>query len=450
MSNTRANRRDFLKATAGIAAGTAAPYIWTSSYAKAQESKNDKLNVAAVGVGPRGSYVANQAGKLGNMVACADVNRGHAERFAGRYDGKCEIYEDYRKVLDRKDVDVITCGTPDHWHTKIVIDAMKAGKDVYCEKPLTLTIGESKHICKVTKETGRVFQVGTQQRSEYNRMFLKATVLARSGRLGKKLHAVASITPHVHWDKVKSFAPTDPPAGLNWDFWLGQAPKVDFTPHRIGWNFRGWLEYNGGDVTDWGAHHIDSCLWALDGDKTGAVEIEGKGDFPYFPGHDPVAFLNGEAKLPLGFNTARKFDSLLTLPNGNTTNLVSGQNEIIISGEKGRIRVNRGGFSGKLVEEIAASKADTEWLDQEVQKLYRGMPITTHMGNFFHCIKTRELPISDVYTHVHSVNACHMANIAMILGRKIKFDPDKCEFVGDEQATALINRRQREPYTIEA
>ena len=127
------------------------------------------------------------------MVACADVKRSKAEKFAAGSRGKCEVYADYRKVLDRKNVEAVLCATPDHWHAKIAVEAMRAGKDVYCEKPLTLTIAEGKLICKVVRETGRVFQVGTQQRSEYHSAFLEAAAIARSGRLGKKLHAVATV-----------------------------------------------------------------------------------------------------------------------------------------------------------------------------------------------------------------------------------------------------------------
>ena len=161
MNFTQSTRRKFLKQTAGItAAATAGPLIWTRS---SRGQANDRLNIAAIGVGGRGSDIGHQAGRLANMVACADVHADNAARFAERYEGKCEVYEDYRKILDRDDVDAITCGTPDHWHTKIAIDAMEAGKHVYCEKPLTLTIDESKQIMAATERTGRIFQVGTQR-----------------------------------------------------------------------------------------------------------------------------------------------------------------------------------------------------------------------------------------------------------------------------------------------
>ncbi len=278
MNQVHTNRRDFIKAAAASAVVT--PYILTSSTAVAQD-ENSKLNVAAIGVGGRGTDIGMQASSLGNMVACADVHSGNANRFAeqvlkirGR---KCEVFEDYRRILDRDDVDAITCGTTDHWHTKIAIDAMQAGKDVYCEKPLTLTIGESQQIMRATEQTGRIFQVGTQQRSEFDKRFLKAVAIARSGRLGNGLQAISSV------GRATAGGPfqTQPvPEELNFDFWLGQAPLVDFCPERIGWNFRWWLEYSGGQVTDWGVHHTDIALWALGGEETGVIEVKGEGDFP--------------------------------------------------------------------------------------------------------------------------------------------------------------------------
>ena len=259
MKPHKTHRRNFIKAAAVTTAG--APYFWSSSYAKAEDS-NSKLNVAAIGVGGRGTGIGVQASSLGNMVACADVHAGNANRFASRvakeHGARCEVYDDYRKILERDDVDAITCGTPDHWHTRIAIDAMRAGKDVYCEKPLTLTIGESKIISQVTQETGRIFQVGTQQRSEFNGRFLKAIAIARSGRLGKKLHAISSVGKATAGGPFKA---EPAPPELNFDFWLGQAPVVEFCPNRIGWNFRWWLEYSGGQVTDWGVHHTDIALW---------------------------------------------------------------------------------------------------------------------------------------------------------------------------------------------
>lgn len=445
MPSRRPSRRDFLKTTARIAAaGAAVPYFFSSAWA-AEESANDRLSVAAIGVGGRGSGIGHQAAELGDLVACADVHRQNAEKFAERYAGKCEIYADYRKILDRKDVDAITCGTPDHWHTRIALDAMDAGKDVYCEKPLTLTIEESKRICEAVRRTGRIFQVGTQQRSEFDGMFLKAVALARSGRLGDKLHAVSSVGGATTGGP---FPTEEVPEYLDFNFWLGQAPEVPYCSKRIGWDFRWWFDYSGGQVTDWGVHHTDIALWALGGEETGPAEVEGKGEFPlgrevmldYLLGKKPVG------ELPNSFNVAGSFDCTMRLPNGNTIQLVSKQNELIIEGEKGKIRVNRGSLTGKPIEEM--SEGGKKWLEEEVIKLYRGKQPGSHMRNFFECVRDRTQPVSDVFTHANSVNSCHMANIAMLLGRKVKWDPQKYEFVGDDEANALRSRKQREGWTF--
>ena len=452
MNRAKTTRRAFLKGSASLAAaGVSAPYVWTGT-AAGQESPNEKLTVGAIGTGGRGTHIGNDAARLGNMVAVADVKRGNAEKFASRFGGKCEVFEDYHKILDRKDIDVVTCGTPDHWHVKVAIDAMRAGKDIYCEKPLTLTMDESRQVMKVTRETGRIFQVGTQQRSEYNKMFLKAVAIARSGRLGDKLHALSSVGGATSGGP---FPTQDPPGDLNWDFWLGQAPKVPFCPNRIGWNFRWWFEYSGGQVTDWGVHHTDIAVWALGGEETGVVEATPVSDQCNFPlGRELVRdTLLGKKPfqdLPVSYNVANRFRVDMKLPGGNEITLFSGKNELILSGDKGKIRVNRGGLSGKPVEEINASEQDRQWLDEEVSKLYRGMPMQGHMANFFHCVKTREKPISDVWTHCSSVNACHMANIAMLLDRTVRFDPKKYQFAEDAEANALMTREQRAPYQIKA
>ena len=213
-------RREFLKAAA-VAPTVTVPYLWTSAARAAAEQ--DKLQVASIGVGGRGSGIGRQAARLGQMVACCDADKNRAMGFAKPFG--CDVYQDYRQVLDRKDIDVITIGTPDHWHVKIAIEAMQAGKDVYCEKPLTLTVDEGKLAQKAVNQTGRSLQDGTQQRSEYASRFLKAVVIARSGRLGAKLKAISSVG---RAQKGGPFAESDPPAHLDWNLWLGQAPMTPY------------------------------------------------------------------------------------------------------------------------------------------------------------------------------------------------------------------------------
>ncbi len=437
-------RRQFLISTAALA-GATAPAFWMATNLRSAEAKNDKLNVASIGVGGRGSGIGHNAGQLGNMVACCDVDRTHAEKFASRYGGKCETYGDYRKLLERKDVDAVTIGTPDHWHVAIAITALRSGRDVYCEKPLTLTIDEGKRICQVVKETGRVFQVGTQQRSD--KRFLTAVALARSGRLGKTLTATCSIGGG---PRGGPFPTSAPPASLDWDFWLGQAPKVEYTRERCHGSFRWWLEYSGGKLTDWGAHHVDIAQWGLGYDKSGPIEMEGEGDFPNLPDNfDPVAFFAGKQKLANGYNTATKFKITLTFENGSKIIVRDGPgNGVWFDGDQGNIFVNRSKITGKPVE--AFPDADRDWLNGEIDRLYKGMPRHGHMGNFFECVKTRREPVSDVYSHHRELSSCHLCNLAMLLKRKLRWDPRQEVFVGDEQANALLRRPRRKGYELPA
>ncbi len=444
-------RRHFLKTGAGAAAAAvAAPYILTGSRAGAGEAEKYDLVVAAIGVGGRGTQIGAQAARLARLVACADVHLGNAGKFAEKMGGNCEVHRDYRKVLDRKNVDAVIIGTPDHWHAKIAIEALRAGKDVYCEKPLTLTIDEGRLICKTVEDTGRVFQVGTQQRSEYGKTFLEAAAIARSGRLGKKLTATAAVN---YVKKGGPFATAEPPEELDWDFWLGQAPKVPYTPERCIYDFRWWFDYSGGMVTDWGVHHGDIALWALSGEETGVTDVEGRGEFPLGREltRDYLLGRKSPADLPNSYNVIQTFNCTMNLPNGNVVKLINDRNDLHISGEKGRLSVNRGGLRGRLVDELKNNPADKQWLDEEVAKLYRGMKIREklgHMANFLDCVRDRSLPISDVFSHCNSVNACHTANIAMLLGRKVVWDRANHRFVGDEEANRLVRREQRKPYTI--
>lgn len=452
MTRPTTTRRNFMKLAAGaVAAGVSAPCVVIAAEDKRRKAKeqpkaeaaNDKLGVGAIGVGGRGSGIGHDAGGRGNMRACADVDRQHAEKFAAKYGGQCEIYTDYRKVLDRKDIDIVTIGTPDHWHSKIAIEAMLAGKDVYCEKPLTLTIDEGRKICQVVRETKRVFQVGTQQRSDAR--FLLAIAIARSGRLGKTLKATCSIGGA---PSGGPFPTATPPEGLNWDVWLGQCPEVPYTRERCHGTFRWWLEYSGGKLTDWGAHHVDIATWGLGHEAGGPIEIEGSGTFPNIPDDfDPVAFFAGRVKLANGYNTATQFGIDLRYADGSLIHVQHGpDNGIWFEGDQGRIFVNRGKITGEAVEQLTADERAK--YEEEIGKLYKGKERKGHMQNFFDCVKDRGEPVSDVFSHHRELSSCHLCNIAMLLKRKLRWDPQKEDFIGDAQASALVARPQRAAYAI--
>jgi myo-inositol 2-dehydrogenase / D-chiro-inositol 1-dehydrogenase len=455
-------RRRFLKVSAGLAAtGVATP--WFLPKALAADSANDELTVAAIGVGGRGAAIGQQAAKLGQLVACCDVHRANAERFAEgikKRGGECRVYTDYRELLaQEKDLDAVTIGTPDHWHVKIAIEALQAGKHVYSEKPLTLSIEEGVLVNKAVRKYKKTFQVGTQQRSENELRFLKAVAIVRSGRLGKNLRAVSSVGKAASRspDKNKPFGPfetKDPPAELNWDLWLGQAPEVPFCAERIGWNFRWWFEYSGGQVTDWGVHHTDIAFWALAGPNGQAVQAEGTGKFMAVEREQVRDFLLGKVPaqdMPVAYNVAYEFDVDIKLSTGNVIKLISGPNELLIEGEEGRIRVNRGSLTGQPVEDVDADPQAKQEIEELMAKLYGGsLPAKDlgHMRNFFDCMRSGKQPVANVPDHVRAVNACHLANIALLTGRQVTYDPVAGNFGNDAEANGLMKRARRAAYDI--
>jgi predicted dehydrogenase len=453
MGSSFTSRRHFLQNAASLAVtGLAAPYFFTAQGAVAADkprSKNDRHTIGCIGNGGMGHGDAAAASRYGDIVAFCDVDRSHAEGLRKHLKvPKAAIYEDYRKLLDRKDIDVVTISTPDHWHSRIAIAAMKAGKDVYCQKPLTLTIDEGRKILAVLKETGRVFQVGTQQRSEDREMFLKAVALAQTGRLGK----IERVTCAIGGAPAGGpFPKTAPPAGLNWNLWLGQAPVVDYIKERSHSTFRWWYEYSGGKLTDWGAHHVDIAQWAIGMDHSGPIAIEpASAAFP-----QPMK--NGLPTKDDCYSTVTHFIVKAQYANGVELRIVDSEgqrlwkdvrwsdNGLLIEGEKGKIFVSRSGFVGDAVNDLK-----TNPLPQEVlTKLRKGKPSNSHMGNFMACVKDRSTPISDVASHHRAITVCHLANIAMRLGRKLTWDPDAEQIVGDSEANAWQARTQRKGFEVD-
>jgi len=447
-------RRQFLQTALATTTLAGTPVIF-SRQAFAARDINSKPTVAAIGVGgsrgaySRGGEIARNAAKFGKMIACCDVDDLHTGEFNADFDNKLSLYRDYRKLFENETPDIVTIGTPDHWHVPIATAALQAGCDVYCEKPLTLTIAEGIEICKTVNETGRVFQVGTQQRSECGTYFLKAIAMAQSGRLGGNLKAYVAIGGA---PSGGPFSATAPPADLDWNLWLGPAPEVDYSSERRR-KFRWWFEYSGGKMTDWGAHHIDIAQWALGCNHTGPVKVSGTGQFPPLVPDDFSwdAFLDGAIRLPDGYNTPTQFSIDLTFGNGAVINVnhhYQGEdgktafgNGLLLEGDRGRIFVNRSRLSGLPVEQMTAE--DHAQMDELVLELYQGKTPGNHMANFFESVEDRTQPISDVATHHRTMTSCHLCNIALMLGRDLQWDPAKETFIGDDQATALMARRGR-------
>lgn len=439
----RPSRRDFLKtSSASAAAAAVVPYVSSAPAAFANVSPNDRPRVGCIGVGSMGSGDARDHARFGDILAVCDVDSRRAESAKNADNigkGKADAYGDYRKVLERDDIDVVSVVTPDHWHVKICIEALEAGKHVFCQKPLTLTLEENQLIRRACeKHKDRVFFIGTQQRSDKDR-FLRAINMVQKGLLGD----IKTITVGINGSPTGGpFPIVDPPAELDWDFWLGQAPKVPYREKRCHYEFRWWYEYSGGKFTDWGAHHVDVATWAIGYDKAGMgpVEIDGT------DAKHPVPFENGFPTVDDSYNTSHDFNVVCKFDNGVTMNITSrGENGILFEGSKGRMFVNRGKITGTPIEE---QWDKDQFGPEDLTRLYKGKPHEGHKANFYRCINEGGLPVSDVYSHVQMMNTCHLAAIAARLGRSIKWDPKNEKIVGDDQAAGMFAREQRAGFEI--
>jgi predicted dehydrogenase len=436
-------RREFLKTAAGISTAILVPYTFTST-ARANEpprSANERFRIGAIGMRYQGSVVAEKAREYGDIVAICDVDRQVAEKARDQFGGKADLYENYRDLLARDDVEIITIGAPDHWHTAMVVDACRAGKDVYCEKPLTLTVDEGKLLTKVVKETGRVVQVGTWQRSDHR--FRTACEIVQAGRIGKLRKVTVVLGKN---ETGGPFQVEPPPSHFNWNLWQGQTPDVPYIKERTHYTFRWWWEYSGGQMTDWGAHHVDIAQWGAGKQNTGPVEIEGKCKL---------------ADVPNGYNVPIDFEAHMTYDDGVTLDIYDSPNQrytrngIMFEGERGRLLVNRENLVGKPVEDLEQDPLPREQFrlyahDNVSRPIRMGKldSIINHMGNFFDCVKSRKTPIADVASQHRSISVCHLANIAMRLGRKLKWDPAAEQFIDDPEANTWLSREQRNGFEI--
>jgi predicted dehydrogenase len=401
---------------------------------------NSRIQLGVIGSGDRSKQLLHDVARQRDafrVVAVCDVDRNHRDEVAKicetRYKVDCAKFEDFRELCARKEIDAVVVATPDHWHALASIAAMKARKDVYCEKPLSLTVEESKAMVTAARANDRVFQVGSQQRSD-NR-FRLACELVRNGRIGK----VKTIETRIGTNPQSGPLPVMPvPEGLNWDFWLGQTPMVDyvqdpsskdrFPPSRCHYQFRWWYEYSGGKMTDWGAHHNDIAQWGLGMDESGPVDVEGEGTPP-----NPK---------PNSYNCHEHFKITYTYANGAKLFCMSdGENGIHFQGEDGKwIFVSRSTIQAsdrKLIAEPLATDAVRLYVSHD------------HMGNWKDCLRSRKRPICDVDIGHHSVTVCHIGVIALRTGKKLKWDPAKMEFLDDSEANGWLTRKMRDPWRLE-
>jgi predicted dehydrogenase len=435
------SRRSFFKTCVVTAASTGLPFWFVERELLAATKRprrlgpNDRPSIALVGCGGMGRGDAKNASRFGDIVALCDIDEKHLSQAAEQFskDGKAPArFGDFRKLMERDDVDVILTGTPDHWHTLVNLAATQAGKDVYGEKPLTLTIDEGKHLVKAVHKHKTVLQTGTQQRSDPK--FRLACELVRNGRIGKLKEVNVWLPAGL---REGPFSPKPVPAELNWDFWLGQAPKVEYMPQRCHLYFRYWYDYSGGTMTDWGAHHNDIALWAIG--LPGPVQMEAKALSEPIPG---------------GYTAIADYDVKFTYSNGVVHNVrttkgdnifggvedPAGQcNGIRFEGTEGWIWVNRGNLRASEKALIDAP------LPEGAQRLYNS---NDHMGNFFDCVRSRKSPIVDVEAGHRSACISHLGAIALRTGLALSWNPSSEKFVGAHarEANKYLAREMRRPY----
>jgi predicted dehydrogenase len=414
-------------AALGAAGAVAAPYFIPSGVLAADGAPgaNDRIAVGAIGVGRRATLLLDQLPEAGRIVALCDCNLPRAEAFKAQHNGEWPVYQDYRRLLEQKDIEAVIVGTVEFQRVLPCIHACQAGKDIYAEKPLTLYIKEGRVLVDAVRKYNRVFQVGTQQRSmAMNRI---ACELIRSGGLGKVLEVRAFNEPSSEESPVQLFPEEPTPEGLNWDIWLNQAA---WRPFNMNWmsNWGAWRDFAGGEITNWGAHAVDQVQWALGTDGSGPVEMK-----PLTSGPNAQVELKYATGVPYRFILDKG-------PRGGA----------VFVCEKGKLEVNRNKFSSnpkeiavELLMQVDAVEEEKKWSDQTA--LWQAK---WHMQNWIDCIKSREKPVADVEIGHRSVSICHLVNITRRIGRPLKWDPTVEQFVGDDEANKLVDRPQRKGYEL--
>jgi predicted dehydrogenase len=431
------SRRRFVKsaATLGALAGLPHWFVEESLSARAAEpvpgSANDKPGIGLIGCGGQGRGDCNWAKNFGQVIAVADVDENHAQEARKQF-GAEHHYTDFRKLLERDDIHVIINGTPDHWHTLVNVAAIRAGKDIYSEKPLTLTVDEGRRLVREVRHHQRILQVGSQQRSDGR--FRLACELVRNGRIGKLEHMIVGLPTG---PREGPFTKQPVPAHLNWDAYNGQAPDWDYNGHNTHWNFRWWYCYSGGQMTDWGAHHNDIAQWGNGTELSGPTHFDGRSLVDMIPGgYDAASRYRIECRYANGVTM-----SLLDENTGSDRSVVGDRqktpNGVQFLGSDGWVFVSRG--------ELKASRPEIleEPLPANAVRLYKS---DNHMANFFECVRSRKDPICTVEIGHRSISVAHLGAISVRLGRPIRWDPLHEEIVDDREAARMIRRPMRRPY----
>ncbi|MBE0545229.1 MAG: Gfo/Idh/MocA family oxidoreductase [Verrucomicrobia bacterium] len=428
-TSNRFTRRQFLKTTATVA--VAAPTLLPSSVWSAGKSPNDRMTLGFIGMGKQNRGLLNGfiRSKETQVVAVCDVDtkrREHAQKSVADHYAKqtdkgsfkgCEAYIDFRDLVARKDIDGVVIATPDHWHAIQVIAAANAGKDIYCEKPLSLTIREAREMVKAVRRNQRILQTGSMQRSSQE--FRKACELVRNGRIGKVQKVIVGVGAPSKWCDLPEETMEQ---GLDWNFWLGPAPMRPYnsvlSPRGIHDHFPNWRnyrEYSGGMMTDWGAHHFDIAQWGLGMDDSGPVEI-----------------------IPPGTPNARTGVRYL-YANGVEMIHDSSKGGATFIGTEGKIFVDRGRFQAE------PESLGQDPLGENAIRLYAS---NNHLQDWLNCVRSRKLPICDVEIGARSVSVCHLGNLAYWNNRRLKWDPAKEQFIGDAEANTWLDYQRRGSWKV--
>jgi predicted dehydrogenase len=423
-------RREFLK---GALAAAAAPYVISSLASAAQGPPSSRIAVGVIGTGGQG--MALMRALLGEggvqVVAVCDVDRDRRsaakhevekhyarQKRSGRFAG-CAACNDFRTLLARRDIDAVAIATPDHWHALQVVAAARAGKDIYCEKPLSLTIAEGRAMADAVGRYHRVFQTGSQQRSDGR--FRLACQLVRNGRIGR-LHTITAGLPTGMSCDPQPVQPV--PEGFDYDLWLGAAPWAPYTAKRCHYQFRWILDYSGGRVTDWGAHHNDIAQWGGGTERSGPVAVEGAGEFP----------TRGLYNAAVNFRFACTYRDGVRLICTNRA-----PNGVRFEGTDGWVFVSR-----RRIDAHPKRLLRERFTPEDVH-LYRS---PGHVRNFLACVRSRAETVAPVEVAHRSATICHLGNIAMLLGRSLRWDPRRERFVGDDEANRMVARAMREPWRL--
>ncbi len=419
------SRRRFLGAAGAV---VAVPQVIPSSAwgAGGQSPPSERITTALIGSGGRGQQIMAGGDRV---VAVCDVDAKHRQQAKAKIDAlagdrACRAYHDFREVLARPDIDAVIVAVPDHWHVPIAVAAVKAGKAVYAEKPLSLAIRQGRILADVVHRYGAVLQVGSQQRSDER--FIRAVELVRNGRIGKLRKVRVEIPTRSGSDKP--WSPRPVPPELDYEMWQGPAPRTPYHPNRVHYKFRFVSDYSGGDVTNWGAHQLDIAQWGIGADRGGPVQVLGHGKRNATGMHDAFYDIHVD----------------FTYAGGEKIEFRSGGNGVRFQGTEGWVYVSRSELKAEP-ESLLTSRIGPG----EIHLAPEGKG-GTHMGIWLDCVRARDPKRLNAPVEVghRSATVCHLANIAMGLGRKLKWDPLREQFVDDDEANRQLWRPLHSPWRI--